>query len=190
MPARPSQQNASRRCPRGSRDESAAGKVQLRLARHPQPKCSRSCGSPSSPRARQSDGEFGELADAALDLNGAAVLLRHDVVADRQSQAGSFASRLSREERLEQLVPDHGRNADAVITCSDFDGTAEFTCGHPQNRLEFGVTGFSLTLGSSVKAVAKYIQANPRNVLRHEFDRSDHLVEVAFQRDVKALILR
>src|ERR1051325_11813200 len=155
MPARPSQQNASRRCPRGSRDESAAGKVQLRLARHPQPKCSRSCGCPSSPRARQSDGEFGELADAALDLNGAAVLLRHDVVADRQSQAGSFASRLSREERLEELVLHVSRDADPVVACTDLDGIAQIARGHLQGRLEFWVANVLLPLSGGIEAVAE-----------------------------------
>ena len=55
----------------------------------------------------------------------AAVLLRDDVVADRQAEAGALAGRLGGEERLEQLVPDLGRNADAVVAHADLDRVAE-----------------------------------------------------------------
>src|SRR6266436_2198236 len=53
------------------------------------------------PHPRQADGELGELAERAVDLDRAAVLLGDDVIADRQTQAGSLAGRLGREERLE-----------------------------------------------------------------------------------------
>jgi hypothetical protein len=51
--------------------------------------------------ARQPDSELAKLANRALDRKAAAVLLRHDVVADRETKAGSFASWLGGEERLE-----------------------------------------------------------------------------------------
>jgi hypothetical protein len=42
------------------------------------------------------------------------MLLGHDVVADREPEAGAFPGRLGREERLEQFVFNLGRNPDAV----------------------------------------------------------------------------
>src|SRR5262245_10908734 len=42
----------------------------------------------------------------AVYLDGAAVLLRHDLVADREPESSAFSGRLCRNKRLEQLVPD------------------------------------------------------------------------------------
>jgi hypothetical protein len=50
---------------------------------------------------RQAYRELGELADPAIDGDRPAMLLRHDVVADREAEAGALAGRLGREERLE-----------------------------------------------------------------------------------------
>ena len=55
--------------------------------------------------SRQPHGELGEVADFAIDRDGAAVLLRYDLVADRQPKPGALAGRFRREEGLEQLVP-------------------------------------------------------------------------------------
>ena len=70
--------------------------------------------------ARQTYREFGKDARFAVDSDRAAVLLRDDVVADRQAEAGPFAGRLGRKKRLEQFVPDLGRDAGAVVTHPDF----------------------------------------------------------------------
>jgi hypothetical protein len=43
------------------------------------------------------------------------MLLDNDVMADREAKAGTLASWLRREERIEQLFPDLGRNAGAVV---------------------------------------------------------------------------
>jgi hypothetical protein len=43
------------------------------------------------------------------------VLLRDDVVADRQAEPGAFAGRLGGEKRLKQFVPDLGRDPAAVV---------------------------------------------------------------------------
>ena len=51
--------------------------------------------------AGQSDGELCVLADTAIALDRAAMLLGHDVVADRESEAGPFPGWLGGEERLE-----------------------------------------------------------------------------------------
>src|SRR6516162_11334972 len=71
--------------------------------------------------ARQPHRELGEVADFAIDHDGAAVLLRYDLVADRQPKAGTLAGRLGREERLEQLLPVLQRNANAIVAHPDLD---------------------------------------------------------------------
>ena len=53
--------------------------------------------------ARQPNGEFGELSDPTIDLDRTAMLLGHNVVADRQAETGSLAGRLRGEERLNSL---------------------------------------------------------------------------------------
>src|SRR5580693_5990547 len=71
--------------------------------------------------AGQADCKFGEFAEPAVDLDRAAVLLRDDVIADRETQPGAFAGRLGRKERLEQFVPDLGGDAGAVVPHPDLD---------------------------------------------------------------------
>jgi hypothetical protein len=77
------------------------------------------------------DRKFGELADPALDLDRAAVLLGDDVVGDRQAEPGAFPGRLGRHERLKQFVPDLRCDAGAVVAHPHFDRIAEIARGHP-----------------------------------------------------------
>jgi hypothetical protein len=86
--------------------------------------------------SRQSNGEFGELDRLALNLDCAAVLLGHNVIADRQSETGALAGRLGREERLEQLVLDLRRDASAVVTHPDLDRVAGFARCYCERRAE------------------------------------------------------
>ena|ERR1044071_4589482 len=72
----------------------------LRIGGHRRLRAVYTCRCPSTRIARQSDDEFSELADLAVDLDGATVLLGYDVVADRQPQTGPFASGFGREKRL------------------------------------------------------------------------------------------
>ncbi len=74
----------------------------------------------------------------AVDRDRAAVLLRDDVVADRQAEAGAFAGRLGGEERLKQLVPDLGRDAGAVVAHPDFDRLAQVAGRHLEGRAKVG----------------------------------------------------
>src|SRR6267142_1489212 len=83
--------------------------------------------------ARQSNSEFSELADPAIDLNRAAVLLGHDVIADRQAKPCALSGRLGGEEWLEQLVLDLRGNAGAVVADADFDRIAEISCRYLQD---------------------------------------------------------
>ena len=73
----------------------------------------------------QSNGELSELADLAIDGDRAAMLLGHDVVADRKAEAGAFAGWLGREEGLKELVLDLRGNAGAVVVDADFNRIAE-----------------------------------------------------------------
>src|SRR5262245_65007798 len=75
--------------------------------------------------SRQPHRELGEVADFAVDRDGAAVLLRYDLVADRKPKPGALAGRLGREEWLEQFVPIFRRNAHAIVAHPDFDAFAE-----------------------------------------------------------------
>jgi len=75
--------------------------------------------------AGQSNGELREITDLAVDADRATMLLGHDVVADREAEAGAFPGRLCREERLEELVLNLGWDADAVIPYLHLDGFAE-----------------------------------------------------------------
>src|SRR5262245_64270001 len=85
--------------------------------------------------AGQSDGELRVLADPAVDLDRAAVLLGHDVIANRETKPGSFAGRLRGEERLKELVFDFRWNADAVVADVDFNRIAQIACRYLQGRL-------------------------------------------------------
>src|SRR6476620_6029663 len=86
--------------------------------------------------ARQPDRELCGCADLAFHRDRSAMLLRDDVVGDRQAEAGALASWLGGEERLEQLIPDVGRNADAVVPHMDFHRLAGITGGDLQRRHE------------------------------------------------------
>jgi hypothetical protein len=107
---------------------------------------------------RQPDDEFGVFADLAVDPDCAAVLLGHDIVADREAESGALAGRLGREEWLEQLFPDFGRNADAVVTDADFNGVPEIACRHGQDRPECPVAVLPQALVRGVEAIAKEVQ--------------------------------
>src|SRR5205807_6850457 len=92
--------NATHTCLDGSHGESADGIARPRRVRRLLPGCSRSrCGLRSRPiGSGKSNGELGELADLAVDLDRAAMLLRHDVIADRKTETCAFAGRLGRSE--------------------------------------------------------------------------------------------
>ena len=91
--------------------------------------------------ARQPYRELAEFADRAVYGDAAAVLLGHDVVADRQAETGAFARWLGGEEWLEQFVPDVGRNADAIVTDADLHRVTQ-------------VAGCDLSVGSKPASAA------------------------------------
>ena len=79
-----------------------------------------------------------KISRLALDRDRAAMLLRDDVVADRQPEAGAFAGRLGREERLEQLVAVFRADAGAVVAHPDLDRVAEIARRHSEDGPEAG----------------------------------------------------
>ena len=88
---------------------------------------------------RQPDSEFSELTDPAIDGDRAAVLLGHDVVADREPEPGALTGWLGGEEGLEQLVLNLGWNADAIVPHLHLDRIAEISRRHLQSGVEFRI---------------------------------------------------
>src|SRR6516164_9099324 len=148
--------------------------------------------SPQVPRlllSRQTDCELGKCARLTLHRDRAAVLLRDDVVADRQAEAGAFAGRLRREERLEQLVSDLRRDAGAVVTYPDFDRIISLTGCHGEHGTERPIAISLCPLGGGVETVAKEVEKDAGDLLGGQLDRLKARRVVALQGDVEALVL-
>src|SRR5262245_61036224 len=105
--------------------------------------------------AGQSDSELSVVADMAINLDRAAVLLGYDVIADRQAQTGPLAGRLGREERLEQLVLDLRRDARTVVSNADLDRIVEISRRHLQSGFEIWVASLPLAFGRRVEAIGE-----------------------------------
>src|SRR6516165_5936416 len=118
------------------------------------------------PAPRQPHRELGEVTDFAIDRDGAAVLLRYDLVADRQPKPSTLASRLGREERLEQLVPVFQGNADAVVADPDLDAFAELA-GRELQRRTVSSVALAAPLGSGIDSVAYEVEEHASQPLRH-----------------------
>src|SRR6516165_5481201 len=138
--------------------------------------------------ARQPYREFGEPADFAVDRDGAAVLLRYNLVANRQPKPGALARRLGREEGLEQLLPVLRRNANAIVANPDLDAFAELAGCDLQCRAVSAIA-LAAPLISGIEAIAYEVKEHASQLLRHDLN-CEIAVEVALQRDIEALILR
>src|ERR1700730_4467705 len=125
------------------------------------------------------------MSGLGLDIDGATVLFYDDVVAHRKSKPGSFTGRLCREERVEHLFLDLGRNTRAVVANPDFDGIAEiFGCG-PDDGIKARTAILRLALGDRIIPVCDQIQEYAGNLLRKHFDHARRLVEVALQSNIE-----
>src|SRR5262249_50581372 len=101
--------------------------------RRPRPECRHSCRRLCDCRsvsARQSNCEFTELADLAVDTDRAAVLLGDDVPGNRQAEPGALAGRLCRDKGLEQFVPNLRCDAGAVVAHPHLDRVADIARRH------------------------------------------------------------
>src|SRR6516225_2795156 len=139
--------------------------------------------------SRQPHRELGEVADFAIDRDGAAVLLRYDLVADRQPEPGALAGRFGREERLEQLVPVFQGNTDAVVAHPDLDAFAELARRDFQCRAVSSVA-LAAPLVGGIEAIAYEVEEHASQLLRHDVNWCEIAVEVVLQRDVEVRILR
>src|SRR6516225_10239659 len=110
---------------------------------------SRHCMSAS----RQPHRELGEVADFAVNRDGAAVLLGYDLVADRQPKPGALAGRFGREEWLEQFLLVFRRNPGAIVTNSDLDSVAKVAGRDLQDGAERTVV-LKSTLVGGIEAIA------------------------------------
>ena len=118
------------------------------------------------------------------------MLLRDDVVADRQPEAGALAGRLGGEKGLEQFVPYRRRDSHAVVAHPNLDRVAFLACRDREQRAEPAVAIRVGAFVGGVEAVAKKVEEHPRHVLRHQFDRRERPIEIALQRDVEARVSR
>jgi len=117
------------------------------------------------PGTRQTDRKFCEFAELAVDGDRAAMLLGNNVVADREAEPGALAGWLGRKERLEQFVPDLGRDAGAVGAHADLNLRAEVACRHLEARLEFRTIRLVAPSVGGVKAIAEQVEHHPCHIL-------------------------
>src|SRR5215470_15196080 len=117
--------------------------------------------------AWQLDRELGEKSRIAFRADGAAVLLGDDVVGDRQPQAGAFAGRFGRKERLEQLVLDVRRDTGAIVPDPDLHHFAEIGGVHLQDWAE---RSLAITLVSRIEAVGEKVEEYAGQLLRCHFN--------------------
>src|ERR1700732_403240 len=103
-------------------------------------------------RPRQRNDEFGKCAWFGSDVDLAAMLFHHDVVAHRQAKSGALARRFGGEEGIEHLLLHLQRDSGAVVANPDSDLVAEASGGRAQRRLETFVARF-LAFGGGIKAV-------------------------------------
>jgi len=59
-----------------------------------------------------------------VDINGSAMLLDDDVMADRQAEACALACRFRCEKRIEHSLPDLRRNPAAIVANLDLNAVA------------------------------------------------------------------
>ena len=102
---------------------------------------------------RQNNSKFSELAGPGIYLYRPRMLLDDDVVTDRQAKSGTLAGGFGREERVEHLVFDLGRDARSIVPYTDFHSIAEILGGSSEGRLKTVAPDLPLALSSGVKAV-------------------------------------
>src|SRR5215469_3490268 len=121
--------------------------------------------------AGQADRKLGEFALLAVDVYRTTMLLGDNVIGERQTKPGAFPSRLCRQKRLEQFVPDFGRDAGAVVAHPNFNSDAEIAGRHHQRRPKVRSGAVALPFGSRIKAVTKQVQKHPGHLLRRQLHR-------------------
>src|SRR4029453_17353359 len=103
--------------------------------------------------ARQKNLDFGERARVGIDLDGAAMLLDDDVVADGETEAGPFARGLRREEWIEYLFLHFKRDTGTIVANPDFHTVAKVPGGRYKGRLVIASIPLCTALGCRVEAI-------------------------------------
>src|SRR6266403_4227756 len=156
MPLTPMERTPSGSARSAGRAGIADGTEPQRRARHRPRVCNRSIFASSlclcRPRPRQRNNEFGKYAWLGLDVDLAAMLFHHDVVAHRKAEAGSLAGGFGGEKGIEHLLLYFQRDPDAVVADPDFDLVAKAFRGRAQRRLKTLLACF-LALGGGVKTI-------------------------------------
>src|SRR5258707_8743040 len=141
------------------------------------------------PRARKRNNEFCKYAWLGIDVDLAAMLFHHDVVAHRQAEAGPLAGGFGGEKGIKHLLLYFQRDPGAVVAYPDLHPVTEAFCGRAQRRLKTLLACF-LALGGGGKTVRNHVEEHPRNFLRVEVDQAGVRIEVALQRDIEPGFLR
>ena len=105
------------------------------------------------PRAWQNNPKFGERTGLGVDIDRPAMLLDNDVMADGEAKPGPFTGGFGRKERAEQLFPDLGGYASAVVANPDFNAVAEVLCRGSQRRFILPPICLGLALGCGVEPI-------------------------------------
>src|SRR5215471_9757467 len=117
------------------------------------------------------------------------MLLHDDVVSDGQAEASTLTSRLCREEGIEHLVPDLGRNAGAVVANRDLYAVAEVLCRSRKSGFKAFAVVLLFTFSRRIEAVGDQIQESPRDFLRVHIDLTGGRIKEPLHIDLEALLL-
>ena len=100
------------------------------------------------------------------------MLLRYNIVADRQPKPGALTGRLGREERLEQLIPVFRRNADASVAHPDLNAFAELAGRDLQCRAKCAIP-LAAPLVGRIEAIADEVKEHASEFLRHDVNQCE-----------------
>src|SRR5215472_5244787 len=139
--------------------------------------------------ARQGDDDLGKHAGLGFDVDPAAMLLDDDVMGHREAEPCPFPGRLGREERIEYLFPDVGRNAGAVVTNPDLYAVTKVLRRCRKGRLIAIATIQLLALSCGIEAVRDEVQKCSGDLLWEHVDLTGGRIKGPFQFDSEALIL-
>src|SRR3974390_1099540 len=104
-------------------------------------------------------------------------------MAHGQPEPGTFSGRFRREERVENLLLDLGRDTRAIVADADFDSGAEISCYRLQLRFK-AIAGCHRALGCGVKPIRDQVQKRTGDLLRVNV-RDPGLIEIALQGDIE-----
>src|SRR5208282_1856826 len=117
------------------------------------------------------------------------MLLDDDVVTERKTEAGPFAGRLGRKERVEHLFLDVTGNAGPVVADSDFDTVAEVLSRGSKRWFVAASISLRFALRGCIEAVGNQIKQHPGNLLREQINLTGGRVKILLQGDIEALLL-